>query len=86
MENKEFLTFFNDLASSNNKIKKTAVANIIDTLQETQDKTKVTDFNGLADESMKVRNMLEKYTNGDLGQELPADINFTIKKYDFHDL
>lgn len=80
MENKDFLSYFTELASTTLQIKKTAAFKILTVLHDSRAKTKLEHFEKIPTDNAQITNMLQKYTNGDLGANLSVDANFTIKK------
>ena len=77
MEDKHFLSYFKELSDSDQKIKKQAASKIVNTLILTEALSKSSDYEHLEEGVLR---LIQKYLSGDLGEELSADVNYTIKK------
>ena len=77
MEDKHFVSYFKDLGSTDVQAKKQAASKIVNTLILTEALSKPSDYQHLEEGVLK---LIQKYLSGDLGEELSADSNYTIKK------
>jgi hypothetical protein len=77
MDDKLFLTYFNELSSRDLDTKKQASLKIVETLKVTEALEKHKDYSHLDE---KVLKMLKKYLKGDLGAKVSPDLTFTFKK------
>ena len=76
MEDKLYLSYFNDLASHDPATKKQAAMKIVETLSVSEALSK----HDYSQYDEKIQKMLEKFMKGDLGKEVSPDLNYTLKK------